>query len=154
MTELKKREEIDDKYKWKLDKIYKNSSDFDKAFEDLKKEAPSLLNFAGKLSDKNNIIGYFKLSEKLGREAEKLYVYAHMKCDEDTQNQENQARMNKIDAYMAEYASYSAYFVPEILALKDGFIEDLIKNDKNLSELGRMFNCSANTISDIVNGKT
>ncbi|MDD5793567.1 oligoendopeptidase F [Clostridium sp. HCP1S3_B4] len=134
MTELKKREEIDDKYKWKLDKIYKNSSDFDKAFEDLKKEAPSLLNFAGKLSDKNNIIGYFKLSEKLGREAEKLYVYAHMKCDEDTQNQENQARMNKIDAYMAEYASYSAYFVPEILALKDGFIEDLIKNDKNFKE--------------------
>lgn len=134
MTELKKREEIDDKYKWKLDKIYKSSSDFDKAFEDLKKEAPSLLNFAGKLSDKNNIIGYFKLSEKLGREAEKLYVYAHMKCDEDTQNQENQARMNKIDAYMAEYASYSAYFVPEILALKDGFIEDLIKNDKNFKE--------------------
>lgn len=134
MTELKKREEIDDKYKWKLDKIYKNSSDFDKAFEDLKKEATSLLNFAGKLSDKNNIIGYFKLSEKLGREAEKLYVYAHMKCDEDTQNQENQARMNKIDAYMAEYASYSAYFVPEILALKDGFIEDLIKNDKNFKE--------------------
>lgn len=134
MTELKKREEIDDKYKWKLDKIYKNSSDFDKAFEDLKKEAPSLLNFAGKLSDKNNIIGYFKLSEKLGREAEKLYVYAHMKCDEDTQNQENQARMNKIDAYMAEYASYSAYFVPEILALKDGFIEDLIKNDKDFKE--------------------
>lgn len=134
MTELKKREEIDDKYKWKLDKIYKSSSDFDKAFEDLKKEAPSLLNFAGKLSDKNNIIGYFKLSEKLGREAEKLYVYAHMKCDEDTQNQENQARMNKIDAYMAEYASYSAYFVPEILALKDGFIEYLIKNDKNFKE--------------------
>lgn len=134
MTELKKREEIDDKYKWKLDKIYKSSSDFDKAFEDLKKEAPSLLNFAGKLSDKNNIIGYFKLSEKLGREAEKLYVYAHMKCDEDTQNQENQARMNKIDAYMAEYASYSAYFVPEILALKDGFIEDLIKNDKDFKE--------------------
>lgn len=134
MTELKKREEIDDKYKWKLDKIYKNSSDFDKAFEDLKKEAPSLLNFAGKLSDKNNIISYFKLSEKLGRETEKLYVYAHMKCDEDTQNQENQARMNKIDAYMAEYASYSAYFVPEILALKDGFIEDLIKNDKDFKE--------------------
>lgn len=134
MTELKKREEIDDKYKWKLDKIYKSSSDFDKAFEDLKKEAPSLLNFAGKLSDKNNIISYFKLSEKLGRETEKLYVYAHMKCDEDTQNQENQARMNKIDAYMAEYASYSAYFVPEILALKDGFIEDLIKNDKDFKE--------------------
>lgn len=32
--------------------------------------------------------------------------------------------------------------------------EEILKNDKNLSELGRMFNCSANTISDIVNGKT
>ena len=134
MGELKKRQEIDDKYKWKLDKIFSTSDDFDRCFESFKKEAPSLMEFAGKLSDKDNILGYLKLSEKLGREAEKLYVYAHMKSDEDTQNQENQARMNKIDAYMAEYASYSAYFVPEILSLKDGFIEDLINNDKDFKE--------------------
>ncbi len=31
--------------------------------------------------------------------------------------------------------------------------EEILKNDKNLSELSKMFNCSTNTMSDIVNGK-
>ena len=35
---------------------------------------------------------------------------------------------------MAEFASYGAFFVPEILSLKDGFIEDLIKNDDRFKQ--------------------
>lgn len=32
--------------------------------------------------------------------------------------------------------------------------EEILKNDKNLKELAKMFNCSSSTISDIINGKT
>ena len=32
--------------------------------------------------------------------------------------------------------------------------EEILKNDKTLKELGKMFNCSPDTISDIINGKT
>ncbi len=50
-----------------------------------------------------------------------LYVYAHLKCDEDTTNSTYQGMMSKIDSYMAEFARYTAYFVPEILRLPDKF---------------------------------
>ncbi|MDK2829943.1 MAG: oligoendopeptidase [Clostridium butyricum] len=50
MSELKKREEIDDKYKWKIDKVYKNIADWEKDFEDLKKEAVKLKEFNGNYS--------------------------------------------------------------------------------------------------------
>ena len=42
--------------------------------------------------------------------------------------------MNRIDAYMAEYATYSAYFVPEILSLEDGFIQKEIERLDGLKE--------------------
>ena len=131
---LKKREEISEEYKWKLNKIFSTDEEWEKEFEVLKQESPKLQEFSGKLNDKEEILKYFEFNEKISREGEKLYVYAHMKCDEDTSNQKYQGMMNKIDAFMAEFASYGAFFVPEILSLKDGFIEDLIKNDDRFKQ--------------------
>lgn len=127
---VKKREEINLEDKWKLEKIYANEDAWEKDFNILKKESPKLREFAGKLNDKEEILKYLELNEKVSRLGETLYVYAHMKSDEDTSNQKYQSYMNKIDAFMAEFASYGAFFVPEILALPDGFIKDLIKNDE------------------------
>ena len=121
-TTLKSRNEIREEDKWDIEKIYKSSDDFEKDFEDLKKEAPKLKDFEGKLNDSQNILEYLKYSEKMNRLAEKLYVYSHLKSDEDTANNENQARMSKIDSYMADFSSYSAYFVPEILSLGEEYI--------------------------------
>lgn len=121
-TTLKSRNEIREEDKWNIEKIYKSSNDFEKDFEALKKEAPKLKGFEGKLNDPKNILEYLKYSEKMNRLAEKLYVYAHLKSDEDTANNENQARMSKIDSYMADFSSYSAYFVPEILSLGEEYI--------------------------------
>lgn len=129
---VKKREEINLEDKWKLEKIYANEDAWEKDFNILKKESPKLREFAGKLNDKEEIIKYLELNEKVSRLGETLYVYAHMKSDEDTSNQKYQSYMNKIDAFMAEFASYGAFFVPEILALPDEFIKDLIKNDERL----------------------
>ena len=127
---VKKREEINLEDKWKLEKIYANEDAWEKDFNILKKESPKLREFAGKLNDKEEILKYLELNEKVSRLGETLYVYAHMKSDEDTSNQKYKSYMNKIDAFMAEFASYGAFFVPEILALPDEFIKDLIKNDE------------------------
>ena len=127
---VKKREDINLEDKWKLEKIYADEDAWEKDFNILKKESPKLREFAGKLNDKEEILKYLELNEKVSRLGETLYVYAHMKSDEDTSNQKYQSYMNKIDAFMAEFASYGAFFVPEILALPDGFIKYLIKNDE------------------------
>lgn len=126
---LKNRDEIEDIYKWKLNKIYSSDEAWEAEFEELKKVSPKLQEFSGKLNDKEEILKYFEFNEQISRKGESLYVFAHMKCDEDTANQKNQGMMNRIDAFMAEFGSYGAFFVPEILGLPDGFIEDILKND-------------------------
>ncbi|MDV4149757.1 oligoendopeptidase F [Clostridium sp. AL.422] len=136
---LKKRDEIDDKYKWKLDKIFNSDNEWEEAFKNLKKEAPSLKDFEGKLNNKENIKAFLDKYVDLGVRAESVYIYAHLKCDEDTSNSKYQAMMNKVDAYMAEYASYTAYFVPEILSQDESLIRDIINNNEELQTYKFMF---------------
>ena len=131
---LKKREEISEEFKWKLEKIFKDAEEWEYEFKKIQEEVPKYESFQGKLSDKEEILKYLEFNEKVSRKAESLYVYAHMKCDEDTTNQKTQAMMNKIDAYMAEFSSKTAFFVPEILSLKNGFIESLLKDDERFKK--------------------
>lgn len=139
MSELKKREEIDDKYKWKVDKVYKNIEEFEKDFEEVKKEAVKLQDYSGKLTNGETILEYLKLDEKISRKVEKLFIYAHLKSDEDTSNPTYQALMSKIDIYMAEFSSYTAFFVPEILSLDDKFIMDEIDRIEELHQYKFLF---------------
>ena len=131
---LKKREEIREEDKWLVNEIYSNDEVWEKEFEELKTEAPKLKEFQGKLGSGEKLLEYFEVNEKISRKAEKIYVYAHLRSDEDTANTKYQSMMNRIDAYMAEYATYSAYFVPEILSLEDGFVEKEIERLDGLKE--------------------
>lgn len=135
---LKKREEINAEDKWKVEKIYASLEEWEKDFNFLKEEAPKLMEFSGKLNEKEKVKDYLKLNEKVSRIAEKVYVYAHLRSDEDTTNTKNQGVMNKIDAYMAEFASYNAFFVPEILSLGEDYINEILK-DEDLKEFDFMF---------------
>lgn len=136
---LKKREEIDDRYKWKIDKIFATDGEWEEAFKKLQKEAPSLKKFEGKLNNEENIKAFLDKYVELGILAETIYVYAHLKCDEDTSNSKYQTMMNKVDVYMAEYASYTAYFVPEILSQDEEFIRNIIINTESLKLYKFMF---------------
>ena len=131
---LKKREEIREEDKWLVNEIYSRDEVWEKEFEELKTEAPKLKEFQGKLGSGEKLLEYFEVNEKISRKAEKIYIYAHLRSDEDTANTKYQSMMNRIDAYMAEYATYSAYFVPEILSLEDGFVEKEIERLDGLKE--------------------
>ncbi|MDY6012341.1 oligoendopeptidase F [Clostridium sp.] len=136
---LKNRDEIKKEDKWKIEKIYSSNDKWEKDFEKLKEDAPKIVEFRGKLNDPKVILEYLKETEKNSRLAEKLYVYAHLKSDEDTTNNENQARMSKIDSYMAEFSSYSAYFVPEILSLGEDYINEAIEKIDELKKYEFIF---------------
>lgn len=134
MSELKKREDIKEEFKWKIEKIYANIETWEKDFEELKGEAIKLKDYSGKLTNGEMILEYLKVNEKISRKAENLYIYAHLKSDEDTSNSTYQSLMSKIDIYMAEFASYTAFFVPEILSLEDKFIETEINRIEELKK--------------------
>jgi oligoendopeptidase F len=132
METTKTRNMIEEKYKWKIEKIYKDSVAFDEDFNKLKDLIPHLQGYSGKLGDAKKLLEFEELNEKASRIAEKLYVYAHQKSDEDTANTEFQVLKNRIDSFMAEFGSATAYFTPEILELPEGTIDRLLKEEPKL----------------------
>lgn len=130
MSEVKKlrvREEIPVKYKWKIEKVYAGIKEWEEDFKVLKEKAPRLKEFSGKLGEAKELKSYLDLNEELSRKAEKLMVFAHMRSHEDTANAEFQALTNKVDPYLAEFSSYTAFFVPEILALPEWALDKAIE---------------------------
>lgn len=132
VKKLKNREEISEKYKWNIKKVYGDLEAWEKDFNVLKEKAPKLSNYSGKLSEGKELLNFLKLQEEVSRLLEKLYVYAHLRSDEDTANNTFQGIKNRIDAYLAEVMSFGAFFQPEILSLEE---ECISKSMKEVTEL-------------------
>jgi len=126
VKKLKTRDEIQSKYKWKVEKMYVNSAAWEKDFEILKSKAPKMQRFSGKLGRAEDLLAFLESNVEIGRLLDKLLVYAHLRGDEDTAKAEFQVLKNKIDAYGAEVSSVTAFFVPELLSLPERAVDEEI----------------------------
>lgn len=135
MSEVKKlkiREEVPEKYKWNVKKMYLDEKAWELDFIKAKEIAPKLLDYKGKLKDPNMLLGYLESYVKVSNLVEDLYVYAHLRSDENTANTKYQVLLDRIRAYLTEVNSITSFFVPEILTLSE---EDINKAIDELEPL-------------------
>lgn len=128
-SKILKREEIDSKFKWNIEKIYASNDEFEKELKKLKKEAVVLENYKDKLNEKESLLSFFRDFETYTRMLEKLYVFANMKSDENTTNQKQQGILSQIQSYASEYFAMISYFTPELLSLDDEVIKSYLEDE-------------------------
>ena len=127
----KTRDEIDEKYKWDLTRIYKTEKEWQQDFEYIKANADRYLDFKGKLNTADNILAYFEFDEKFSKKADAVYMYAALKFDEDTSNSKYQELKGKIEKVLTDIGAKSAYVLPEMLKLsKDDYDKFMLENSK------------------------
>lgn len=126
VKKLKTRDEIDNMHKWKVEKMYKDSAQWEEDFETLKSKAPKMKRFSGKLGQAQDLLCFLESDIEIQRLLGKLFIYAHLRADEDTAKAEFQVLKNKVDTYAAEVSSMTAFFIPELLSLPDGAVEEAI----------------------------
>ena len=127
---------MDKKYVWAVEDIYADINEWNKSFKKLSKSV-DFSEFKGKLSNKQDFLACMKKQELLGRELEKLSVYAMMKHDEDTADAESDALTSKITALGAKFSAETAYVVPELTDLDQSVLENYIL-DPELSDYDYM----------------
>ena len=130
----KKRNEIDNIYKWDLSSIFKNRNEFELEYNSVSKD----INEINKIKDdiflnSDNLLNYFKLEEKLERRIYKLYFYAHLNFDSDTLNTEYQEDKEKIENLITIFSSLISFFDPSILKQDYNKIMDFCNENKELS---------------------
>lgn len=125
---IPERSELAMEYTWDLSPLYSNNEDWEKDFGKIDALLKEVLKFKRKLKlSASNIAKSYDVSDTMDRTLEKLYVYAHLKCDEDTGNSENRARMDRISARLADIEGEIAWFEPELMAIPEKKIREYLE---------------------------
>ena len=128
---MKKRSEIEEKYKWDLSKFCKSDEDFYKRLKKLDKEIAKISNFEGHLAESNEkLFECLELNQKFGKEHGFLYIYANLKLKTDNADEKANEMCEKIGLFTTKYATLTAYIDVEISAFCDDKLKDLQKNAK------------------------
>ena len=135
---MKNRNEIDQKYKWDLTKIYPTEEDFKADYaeaEAIIKRFPA--HEKEMLKSAQGLFAVLKDETALEMLIDKLWVYAHLYFDTDTSNNIHQARMGRVRS-LAVSASAATWFVsPYILRLDEKTVEEWINQESGLETYRR-----------------
>lgn len=140
---------MENNLRWDLTTIYKNDveiqEDIKKVREDLEK-VKELKN-----NPKNNLVDLLQIDTEIDRRLSKLYTYAHMKKDEDSNIDSSQKLEAEILNIANEASTELAFLQPLLLGLNDNEISEL-KNNKELKDydiyLERILRYKEHTLSD------
>ncbi len=120
----KTRNEIDRNMTWDLSRLYADDAQWEKDFTEIDDEVKAFLKFKGRLAESpETLLAAFQADDELGLVLERLYVYAHLKADEDTGNSANRARLDRISAKHAWIGGECAWFQPELIAMDEKVFE-------------------------------
>ena len=132
VDKIKTRDEIEQKYKWKVERMYSSDEIWEEDFKAIKEHVSDLLKFKGKLHVGSELLNYLISYEEMASLFENLIVYAHLRSDEDKSNSKYQVMMDRISAFGAEFSGVISFFLPEILSLEESEIQKSIDETNGL----------------------
>ncbi|MGO3732212.1 MAG: oligoendopeptidase F [Vagococcus sp.] len=118
---------------WDLTPIFKDETAFDEAYQDLVNRLETAKELQGTL--KNGADAFLKATEyvlDVYRQIETIYVYSHLKNDQDTSDTFYQGVYARASALAAQTGEAVAWYQPEVLTLSDEMIEGYFDSNKNL----------------------
>ncbi len=129
------RKEIAENLQWKTSDIFSSDEEWDKAYAAFEAEYTNFPfdKYSGKLGNKEDLLACFAMSDKISRQIELLYVYAHLKHDEDLRVAKYTSMHAKVGALISKIFAQLSYVEPELTALEDKVLQSFI-DDKDFAE--------------------
>ena len=126
-SSLPRRNEIPDRFKWKLEDIYPDDSKWEEDFASVKKRLPEITAYAGRLGGSaKTMLECFNLRDEISIILGKLIVYANMKSHEDTSDSKYQGPVSRVSSLAVEFSAVSSFITPEILSIPEERLRELI----------------------------
>ena len=133
--QLPNREALPEALTWDLTTIFPDDATFDQAFEDVKVAVKEVAGYQGTLHE--GAATFLQALEGIlavYRQLETLYVYSHLKNDQDTGNTQYQGLYARASSLLAEASEALAWFEPELLTLSDEQIAAYFEEAPKLTE--------------------
>lgn len=131
---LPARDEIPDQYKWKLEDIYETDALWEDDFQLLEKLTAEIASFKDRLGQSaGTLLTVLQMEEKLQELAEKVYVYARMRRDEENSNPIYQALTDRAEGLNVRAEAALSFIVPEIIAIPPETLDRFRQEEKALA---------------------
>ena len=146
------RQEIDIKYKWNLEDIYKDTNEYRKDIEQVKKLINEFTEYETGNYDQESLYQVLELYMKVNRLIDKLMAYVSLLADEDTRINKNQELKEEVSNLYSLFVSKSYFVDSNILKMDYEKILEYISKNKKLEEYHRyleeLFRYKSHTLSD------
>lgn len=136
MSQQLTREEQERKYPeytWDLTTIFESDEAFEEAFKEVESYLGQEEQFKGHLGDSaETLYQALALEDEAEAKLEKVYVYAHLKQDQDTANDKYTGFEARAHQLIIKFSSSWSFLVPEILQIDEATIKQFISENDNL----------------------
>jgi oligoendopeptidase F len=134
------RDQIDDRYKWQLDKIFADWDAWESCFGEIEGSLEGLARLRGTLAESGpGLVKAIEAIHDTQRKLEKGFVYAGMKSDEDTRVGENTARKGRISSLAVRFNEAVSWFESELLEITDERLTSMNAEEPGLELYAHFF---------------
>ncbi len=113
---------------WDLTTIFEDDEAFETEYEKLEAHLGDEEKFKGNINSVESLLGALETERELGERLGRLFVYAHLKHDQDTSNDTYSALESRARTLAVKFSSAWSFLTPEILKLDEetlkAFMED------------------------------
>ena len=132
----KEREEIDNKYKWNVNDLYSNDTEWNISKDKVATNVKQITNYKGKLAESaQTLLSFFEFKSQISKQISQLYIYASLQKDQDLRVSENISRLKELENLSTEIAQLTAFAEPELAAIPDEVLDSYMEQEPKLKEL-------------------
>ncbi|MDY4022277.1 oligoendopeptidase F [Staphylococcus borealis] len=136
MSQQLTREEQERKYPndtWDLTTIFESDEAFEAALKEVEGYLGKEEQFKGHLGDSSETLyNALSLEDEISTKLEKVYVYAHLKQDQDTSNDKYTGFESRAHQLIIKISSAWSFLVPEILQIDEDKLQSFINENNDL----------------------
>ncbi len=131
---LPKRGEIDEKYKWRLEDIYPDTSRWENDYKKVEGLARNLEPYRGKLQESaKNLLECLRLRDEIMKLEERICSYSRLRRDEDTANPVYQALHDRSDRLLVKVDAAVSFIAPEILSIPEELLDRFVRQEEGVA---------------------
>lgn len=135
MEKQKLRNEVEDKYKWDLQKIYSDDKECYKGFEVVKDLVTKIKEYENiEIDSGEKLYNLLKLNFELQKISERLSLYSSLQLAEDSTNSNNQKLYGEVTNFLTEIGSQLSFLTNKLLKIEYKKIEEFYKEYEKLIE--------------------
>ena len=135
MTKQITRSEVPEHLTWDLTSIFESDAAWEAELKDVEKLSEQAANFKGKVAESaESLYKTIQFSNQLFERLRKLYVYSHLKHDQDTTNSMYQDLDGRVRSVASKVGATWSFIIPEVLGLDEATLTSYVESYEPLEQ--------------------